>query len=401
MKNFKSTKIYQFFYKWYTNKYIYTDEFIKNLDFSNSLFNNYCEATNMLLIFKNISKKLENKNLKNKIVLKFSNKENSFLLFNNLENDFFEFKSIDVLEEIINSYKVNSNLFYNINKIPKITKNSEIDFVKHIDGYYKAILRKNKKQLFSSINMIDTNISNIKTITLFDLYSDINLLLKEKLIKSYIQYNNEIKKMNSNIIFLNNKIVNSIEFNILSNYTKEDIVEKIPSFLNIRSFKSKKEEIINNSKLNSQIKMYLKRQKMQSNTSPYDLESDEILNNIQKKQDKLFYILNNFIQIKYIFSQSKIYDMCIAPLNCKIKTLHKNIFNPLINKSENIYSVEGDIIISNNKKELCNLTIYYTDHTLLYFSIKSKSRNEVEKIFNKGFSNYYKKYYIQESIDDF
>ena len=58
MKKFKSTKIYQFFYKWYMNEYIYTDEFIHNLDFSHSLFDYYNEAIELLDIFKNIDKNI-------------------------------------------------------------------------------------------------------------------------------------------------------------------------------------------------------------------------------------------------------------------------------------------------------------------------------------------------------
>ncbi len=408
MKKFKSTKIYQFFYKWYMNEYIYTDEFIHNLDFSHSLFDYYNEAIELLDIFKNIDKKLNNNDLKNQIILQFNNKEESFLLtLNNSKNEIFEFKPIVLIKEFTDSYSVSKDLFYHDNQILNINKNNSIYFIKHIEGDYKAISKDNKKQLFTSINMINGESFNIKKITLFDVYSDIKVILKEKLINFSIKYNNEIKKMNENILFLNNKVVRSTsDFNILKNYTENDILKDIPLCLFFKF--NQKEEFEHKPKykskygISSQAGLYFAQERMKSNTARYDLKNIDIFNNLQKQQDTFFNILNNFIQIKYIFSENRTaFQGCVGFLNCQRKKTNKTIFNPLINEYEELYSLEGDIIVSDNRKELCFIRMYYTNHSLLYFSINSKTKEEVKNIFDAGFSDYYQIYRLQESFENF
>lgn len=404
MEKFKSTKIYQFFYKWYINKYIHTDEFIQNLDFSHSLFNDYNDAIELLDIFKNINKKLNNNDLKNQIILQFNNKKESFLLtLNNSKNKIFEFKSSDIIKEFTDSYSVDEDLFYDDNQILNITKNNNIDFVKHIDGYYKAISKDNKKQLFASINMINGESFNIKKITLFDIYSDIKSILKEKLITLSIKYDNEIKKMNENIISLNNKVIRTTSgFNILNNYTENDILKNIPLCLFSKFNKKEEFEYKPKHRINAHAKLYFAQERMKSNTGRYDLKNIDIFNNLQKQQDKLFNILNNFIQIKYIFSENRnAFNGCVGFLSCQNKKINRTIFNPLINEYEDLYCLEGDVIVSDNRKELCFIKMYYTNHTLLYFSINSKTKEEVKNIFDKGFNNYYQKYRLQESVKDF
>lgn len=407
MEKFKSTKIYQFFYKWYMNKYIHTDEFVQNLDFSHSLFDDYNEAIELLDLFKNINEKLNNNDLKNQIILEFNNKEKPFLLtLNNSKDEIFEFKSADIIKEFTDSYIVDNDLFYNDNQILNITKNNNIDFVKHIDGYYKAISKDNKKQLFASVNMIEGESFDIKKITLFDIYSNIKFILKEKLINFSIKYNNEINKMNENILSLNNKVIRTTSnFNILKNYTENDILKDIPLCLFFK-FNKKEEFEYKPPKskygINSHAKLYFSQERMKSNTFRYDLKNIDIFNNLQKQQDELFNILNNFIQIKYIFSENRTaFQGCVGFLSCQHKKVNRTIFNPLINEYEELYCLEGDVVVSDNRKELCFIKMYYTNHTLLYFSINSKTKEEVKNIFNKGFTNYYQKYRLQESFNDF
>lgn len=404
MKNFKSTKIYQFFYQWYMNKYIYTDEFIENMDFSHSLFDNYSEAIDMLKIFKDINEKIKNENLDNKFVLNFYNEDLSSILTFNKEKNIFEFKPSGFIDKSYEIYKVNSilffednNIFNNLNK-----KNNTIDFVKHMDGFYKAIIRDNKVELFKSINMINGDSFNIEKITLLNIYLKIKNILKDKLIAFYNVYNNEIEKINSNIILLNNKVVHSFSFNILNDYSEENFIDNPREYSYLSLFKSKEEyEFKSKHRLSAHTKLYFSQQKMNSNTISYNLKNIEIFNNIQNQSKKFFDILENFKQIKYFFAENRNYHGAIAFLSCQNKNTGKTIFNPLINEYEDLYCLEGDVIISDNRKELCYLKVYYTKHTLFYFKVKSKTKEEVKEIFDKGFSNYYQKYRLQDSFENF
>lgn len=78
-------------------------------------------------------------------------------------------------------------------------------------------------------------------------------------------------------------------------------------------------------------------------------------------------------------------------MNCLNKETSKKIFNPLNNKYEKIFEVEGDIAINNQNSYLCNIKIIYTENFFLFFDLEILSKEKRQKIHDIGLERYYQK----------
>jgi hypothetical protein len=380
-------------------------KFISDFDFSNTFSNNFKDAIKLQKDFVFIYQQLNNLN-KKRFLLNTSfvfNKENyTYYLSKHNDNNFFEFHNVHFYEKIQEDYEnINNDLFLDLQSISYLK--NKIDFIKHIDGYYKVIDSKSKKILFNFKGLLPSGeLKSFSKISLYEFYFEIYIHTRDVLMDKIEEYNKEVKTISDNIIKFNNKFIqpeNNI-INLLNNNLKEHS-HNISDNLNVHLFLSEEEKKAPYKMFNIQQSIMLDQQIKKSNTYGFNLSNKEIIKNIQKNLENEFSnILNNFKNTLITINKTSIYSE-IAFLGVNNTKKDFKIFNPIINEMENVYQLSGDVIISEYARNLMTINLTYTNHTLLYFSIKNKNKNDFENIIEKGFTNYYSKFRIKEIVTHF
>ena len=407
---------YVLFEKYILNQFSFSNNYIANFDFSKTISNNFEETIQLQADFKFLLSKLTKENKKKFIVKGTSTSYYYFIKKNNK----FSREEGDYLNKLTKNYQnIDKSIFFDQSECSKYEKNffnntlfNDVDFVSNLDGSSKIINSKNKKIIMDyEGKIINENGIYFSLVSLYEIYKPVFMNIKKLLIDFIYSYNEEVNTINKNILATNNKIVKCSTFSIFngdleisdSNYeslrlNEITIFNRISDPLNFTT--PSKTSRINIPGAHAQYRMRVQNMVKSSNTYSYGLKPADITKSKQIQfENKYFDILNHFKQIQFMLSSYL--ENSLAFMNCSHSKLSQKIYNPLIGEEETVYQINGDVIVGDIACSLEEMTLIYTEHSLLFFELSKKHDKKLNEIFEVGFSQYYATYEIKDKVKNF